>query len=83
MESKQTAVEWLMEQITYDNDGKRLPSFIETYDLSKFLEEAKQIEKEQEYETKAYWFGRGVLAGKENKIEELKPTKDGEQENKL
>jgi dissimilatory sulfite reductase (desulfoviridin) alpha/beta subunit len=77
-----TAVEWLMEQITYDNDGKRLPSFIETYDLSKFLEEAKQIEKEQEYETKAYWFGRGVLAGNENRIEELKPTKDGK-ENKL
>jgi hypothetical protein len=47
MENKQTAVEWLMEQITYDNDNKRLPSFIESYDLSKFFEEAKQIEKKQ------------------------------------
>jgi hypothetical protein len=47
MENKQTAVEWLMEQITYDNDSKRLPSFIESYDLSKFFEEAKQMEKEQ------------------------------------
>lgn len=31
------------------------------------------MEKDKEYETKVYWFGRGVLVGKENRIEELQP----------
>ena len=47
MTSKQTPVEWLMEQITYDNGyGGRWASFIETTDLSIFFEEAKVMEKE-------------------------------------
>lgn len=37
----------------------------------------EEIEKAaREYEIKAFWFGRGINAGRENKIEELKPKKD-------
>ncbi len=46
--AKQSAVEWLMEQITYDNGyGQRWASFRETSDLSSFFEQAKAIEKAQ------------------------------------
>lgn len=45
---KQTAVEWLMEQITYDNGfGERRNSFVDSFDLSEFFEQAKELEKEQ------------------------------------
>ena len=63
-----TTAEWLFEQLpTLD---KRDPYY------SSIFKQAKQMEKDREYETKAYWFGRGVLAGRENKIEELSPKKD-------
>jgi hypothetical protein len=35
------------------------------------------MEIDHEYETKAYWFGRGILAATEDRIDELKPIKDG------
>ena len=45
---KQTAVEWLMEQITYDNGyGQRWISFKEATDLNIYFEDAKAMEKEQ------------------------------------
>lgn len=44
---KQTAVEWLMEQITYDSSGERRSSFRETVDLKIYFEKAKEIEKQQ------------------------------------
>jgi len=45
---KQTAVEWLLEQITYDNGfGQRLASFKETVDLNEYFEQAKEMEKQQ------------------------------------
>jgi hypothetical protein len=45
---KQTAVEWLIEQITYDNGfGQRRNSFTEDFDLSAYFEKAKEMEKEQ------------------------------------
>jgi hypothetical protein len=45
---QQTAVEWLMEQISYDNGyGERVNSYIETFDLSDFFKKAKDIEKQQ------------------------------------
>lgn len=45
---KQTAVEWLMEEITYDNGfGERRNSYIDSFDLSEFFEQAKELEKEQ------------------------------------
>jgi len=44
----QTAVEWLLEQITYDNGfGQRLASFKETVDLNEYFQQAKAMEKEQ------------------------------------
>lgn len=45
---KQTAVEWLMEEITYDNGfGERRNSFVDSFDLLEFFEQAKEMEKEQ------------------------------------
>jgi hypothetical protein len=43
-----TAIEWLMEQITYDNGfGERRNSYTDSFDLTEFFEEAKEIEKQQ------------------------------------
>jgi len=44
---QQTAIDWLMEQITYDSSGERWASFRGTVDLKIFFEQAKEIEKEQ------------------------------------
>jgi hypothetical protein len=70
MENKQTAVEWLEENLIgnphFESD------FI--YNRNTF-KQAKAMEKEQEFETKLYWFGRGILASRENRIKELKPKK--------
>jgi hypothetical protein len=45
---KQTAVEWLMEQITYDNGyGQRWISFTEDTELNVYFEDAKAMETEQ------------------------------------
>ena len=67
MENKQTAVEWFIDNL------KPLYPNIEEFKLIIGL--AKDMEKEQEFETKAYWFGRGILASKENRVDELKPKK--------
>jgi hypothetical protein len=41
----ETAVEWLREEITYDNgDGQRWGSFKETIDLTEYFEKAKEME---------------------------------------
>ena len=43
-----TAVEWLMEHITYDNRyGQRWVSFKEATDLNIYFQKAKAMEKEQ------------------------------------
>jgi hypothetical protein len=45
---QQTAVEWLMEQISYDNGmGERWISFRECVDLTEYFEQAKAMEKQQ------------------------------------
>ena len=45
---KQTAVEWLIEQLSFDNGlGLRLPSHNEMADLTKYFDQAKAMEKEQ------------------------------------
>jgi hypothetical protein len=45
---EKTAVEWLMEQITFLGEfGGRYNSFIETEDLSTYFEKAKEMEKQQ------------------------------------
>jgi len=48
---KQTAVEWLAEQITYDNGfGQRRNSFTDSFDLSAYFEQAKKMDKQQKIE---------------------------------
>lgn len=48
MENKQlTAVEWLVEQLTYKSKGKIFNSLQKNVDLTEFVEQAKQMEKEQ------------------------------------
>lgn len=45
---RQSAVEWLMEHITYDNDyGQRWVSFKEATDLNIYFQKALEMEKEQ------------------------------------
>lgn len=45
---QQTAVEWLVEQISYDNGfGQRLASFTETTDLSEYFAQAIEIFEKQ------------------------------------
>jgi hypothetical protein len=45
---KQTAVDWLMGEISHDNGyGERLNSYIETFDLTEIFKKAKEMEKEQ------------------------------------
>ncbi len=79
MENKQTAIEWYeiqRKKLIQDYTKRSVNGLSLAVESQKLFEQAKQMEKEQEYETKAYWFGRGVLASKENRIEELKPIKD-------
>jgi hypothetical protein len=46
--SKQTAVGWLMEQITYKtDDGERRNTFTDTVDLSEYFNQAMEMDKEQ------------------------------------
>ena len=59
--NKQSSIEWLEQEL------KKIP-FVNVLEV---FEQAKTMHKEQEYETKAYWFGRGVLAGREDRITEL------------
>ena len=66
---KQTAVEWLMEQITYDNGyGQRWISFKETTDLNIYFEDAKAME--EEHITDAYIMGSYDMAEKQFKPEQ-------------
>jgi hypothetical protein len=52
---KQTAVEWLLEEITYDDGfGQRWSSFRETVDLNPYFEKAKEMEKAQIEELKDF-----------------------------
>lgn len=73
----QTAVEWLIDKIAeksiMEKDRYYIPYNSGTIDITDLIEQAKQIEMKKEFETKVYWFGRGILAGRENRIEELQP----------
>lgn len=69
-----TAVEWLAKEL--EDYGNPQVCEINWEVLDALINQAKQMEEEQKYETSAFWFGRGILAGKENRIEELKPTKE-------
>ena len=63
-----TAVEYLFNEL-WDTPKDKLT-------WHTILNKAKQMEADREYEIKCYWYGRGINAGRENKIEELKPKKD-------
>ena len=63
----QSATDWLFKQLWEEPKDK-----FNWYAIRKI---ALQMEEKHLHETQAYWFGRGVLAGKEDRIEELKPKK--------
>lgn len=68
-----TPIEWLLETLER-NDIVDL----DTVDSDKYrfiIKEAKRREEEREYETKCYWFGRGINAAKTNGIGKLKPKR--------
>ena len=76
-----TAVEWFIEQIKeYDftppSNNEEYVIVMPKWIFDAKRDEAKEMESDREYEIKAFWFGRGINAGRENKIEELKPKKD-------
>ena len=68
--NKLTAVGWLVNKLMKESTG-----YISLDALSSYTEQALEMETKQIHETKQYWFGRGILAGRENRIAELKPKK--------
>ena len=72
MTTKKTAVDILFQEIKESKTF--LPDNLFEY-LEDVYNKAKAMHKEQKFETKAYWFGRGILASKENRVDELKPKK--------
>lgn len=62
-----TAVEWLFQQL-WETPKDKLNWYA-------IRSKALQMEQEKEYETKSFWYGRGILAGKEDRIGELKPKR--------
>ena len=78
---KQTGVEWLIEQFKdYDctpaSNNDEYVIVMPQWIFNAKRDEALEMEANKEYEIKAFWFGRGINAGRENKIEQLKPKKD-------
>ena len=69
METKQTAVSWLVEELMKTNLK------ISSDGLTALSTKALEMEADQIHETKQRWFGKGVLADRENKIAELKPIR--------
>ena len=74
METKQSSIDWLIDQL----EKWELYSKI-SFQCLKEIEQAKEMHKKEEYETKAFWFGRGILAHTKNRINELKPIRNNEQ----
>ena len=67
MENKQTPVEWLYQQL-WETPKDKLNWYA-------IRAKALQMEQEKEHETKCIWYGRGILAQKEDRIGELKPKR--------
>jgi hypothetical protein len=74
---KVSSIEWLQEQLECFGNKHELQVSWATVD--ELLEQAKEMHKKEEYETKAFWFGRGILAHTKNRINELKPIRNNEQ----
>ena len=47
MENKETALDWLINEISYQDDSETYCKFIERTDLSVYFALAKQMEKDQ------------------------------------
>jgi len=59
--NKQTAVKWLMEHITYDNNyGQRWVSFKEATDLNIYFQKAVEMEKQQIIDAYEIGFDEGL-----------------------
>jgi hypothetical protein len=71
MSNKENSIEWLRKELLNSE-----PNILE---WNKLFEQAKEMHKQEEYETKAFWFGRGILAHTKNRINELKPIRNNEQ----
>lgn len=64
---EQNTIEWLFQQLWETPKDK-----LTWYAIRK---QALQMEKDKEYEIKSFWYGRGILAGKEDRIGEFKPKR--------
>ena len=73
--NKQNSIEWLEDKL----NNVKPTEFCSIETIKEWVEQAKQMHKQQEYETKAFWFGRGILAHTKNRINELKPIRNNEQ----
>ncbi len=65
---EQTAVDWIVSVVQSCIAPDYIPEEI--------VRQAKEMEKEKEHELKQLWFGRGIVAAKEDKISELKPKRE-------
>lgn len=70
-----TAVEWFIEKTTESGHLWITDKPNDMLELAKLIQQAKEMEKEKEHELKQLWFGRGILAAKEDRISELKPKR--------
>ena len=62
--NKQSSVEWLLEQITYDNGyGQRRASFIDTEDLTSYFEQAKAMHRKEILEARQNGLDNGFANG--------------------
>jgi hypothetical protein len=75
MSNKQSSIEWLQDKL----NNVKPTQFCSIETIKKWVEQTKEMHKQQEYETKAFWFGRGILAHTKNRINELKPIRNNEQ----
>lgn len=72
---QKTALDWLKDMLEW-NYGDPQTLEISWENLDELFERAKQMKQERDYELKAFWFGRGILAHKQDRVSELKPTKE-------
>lgn len=68
MEKKQSSVEWLVEQLTYENEfGARFNSFRDGVDLSEIIQQAKEKNREEIEEAYEQGCEMGEMFNNENR----------------
>ena len=75
-----TAIEWFHDQLEMilisANRHSPVPTaLINVGKMRELASKAEKMEKEKEYQTQAFWYGRGIAAAKEDKIKEYAPKK--------